>query len=136
VSIALSPAHNAARLDATRAFADAGEGNSTITFFIDPQPASPQDPATATPLCTVTLAKPCGTITNGVLTLAQQDLAGDLVLASGTPTWARWYAGDGQVVCDGDVTDDTGTGVFRLAGDNGALLYAGAALQLGTCAFS
>lgn len=125
--------HNTARLQASLAFANTGAGNSTLTFYATMQPER-GEPAGGTPLVVVILAKPCGTVTAGVLTLSQADPAGDLVAVSGTPLWARWLSGDGALVGDGDVSDGAGNGFFKIAGTNGTMLYAGGSMLLGATA--
>lgn len=57
---------------------------------------------TPTHLGTLTLSKPCGTVTNGVLTfdaIAEEESA----QANGTASWARFSDGDGNAVLDASV---------------------------------
>ena len=129
----------AAQLAATVAFADTGTTNSYITIY----------DAAENLLVTVQLAKPCGTVTTGVLQLHQEapggDLiaasgvlqlhqeapGGDLIAASGVATRASWFAGNGSLVAQGDVTDEAGAGPFILGGAAGTQLYAGGRAILG-----
>ncbi len=130
--------HNTARLDGgTLAFASSGPANSRIYFYATPKPTVGGDPGGA-PLVQVTLAKPCGFITGGVLTLAQADPSGDMIAASGVALWGRWVNGDGVLMGDGTVSDSApdSTGFFKLAGTSGTMLYAGARLLLGTIALT
>lgn len=123
-----SPAHNEARLSASLVFANTGAGNSTIEFYASDYPST-------TALVTVAvLSKPCGTIAAGVAALTQDAAEGDLVTSTGTVLWGRWKNGSSQIVIDADVSDNTGTGFFKIAGTSGTLLYAGGSLLLGTTA--
>lgn len=111
----------AAQLAATVAFADTGTTNAYITIY----------DAAENLLVTVQLAKPCGTVTDGVLQLHQGALGGDLIAASGVATHASWFAGNGSLVAQGDVTDEAGVGPFILGGAAGTQLYAGGRAILG-----
>jgi hypothetical protein len=133
MTLQTSIAHNAARLMGSVAFADTGAGQSRMRFYATARPALGADPG-GPALAEVVLAKPCGSVANGVLTLAQQDASGDLVLVTGAPVWARWINGEGALVADGDVSDDAGSGDFKIGGTAaGGILYAGARLRLGAC---
>lgn len=131
MTITISVQHQDSRLQGTVAFADSGPTNSTIEFYATAQP-SPGLDAGGPALATVVLAKPCGTVSGGVLTLAQLDLAGDMATGTGTLLWARWLNGNGVMVADGAVTDDLGTGDFKIAGASGTVIYAGGSVLLGT----
>lgn len=111
----------AAQLAATQAFADSGSGNSYIVIYDTSENA----------LATLILSKPCGTVTAGVLRLHQQLPGGDLIAASGVATHASWFAGNGTLVAQGDVTDEAGIGPFILGGAAGTQLYAGGRAILG-----
>ena len=84
----------------------------------------------------ITLAKPCGTVNAGVLTLVQADAGGDLILDTGTALWARWVNGDEMHVADGSVSDASGDGDFKVSGAAGTLLYAGARALMGISTLS
>ena len=118
---AISQEHNAARLAATVAFADAGLSASRIDYF----------DASDNWLATVTLAEPCGEVEAGVLQLRQADPSGDMIAASGIAAQARWYNGDGLLVASGAVSDESGTGPFYVQGTAGTQIYAGGKLVLG-----
>ena len=135
MTLAISAAHNAARLQGTLAFADTGAQNSRIRLYATARPATGGDPL-ASPLVEITLAKPCGAINAGVLTLVQTDAGGDLIAETGTALWARWVNGDEMHVADGSVSDAAGDGDFKVSGTMGALLYAGARALLGTSTLS
>lgn len=127
----ISVALNNARLEATRDFADLGTGNSTIMLYGTTQPL-PGGSETADPLVTITLAKPCGSVTGNLLVLEQNAPAGDLIANTGAALWARWVNGNGDWMADGDVTDESGAGDFKVAGTTGTTLYAGGKAILGT----
>lgn len=133
MSLSISTALAAARIAATRDFIDLGTAHGRIRFYGNTQPAAGATPG-ASPLAEITLAKPCGSITDAVLTLAQNDTAGDLILLNGAAIWARVVNGNGDFVMDGDVSDEAGDGAFKVAGTTGTALYAGGSLLLGTTA--
>ncbi|MFD2755036.1 hypothetical protein [Comamonas terrae] len=117
----ISAAHALVRLQATQVFADSGPGASTVKLY----------DAAEQLLATLTLTRPCGTITEaGYLQLTQAQ-AGELILASGVAVYGVWGTSDGRMVARGDVTDEAGAGVFRLLGTSGTQLYAGGLVILG-----
>ena len=77
--------------------------------------------AGGTLLATRALKRPCGTLNAQGRIELQQATADDLVAASGTATYGEWVAGDGTTLGYGDVTDNTGAGVFKLAGTTSLL---------------
>lgn len=117
-------AANAGRL----AFLDTGAGNATIQIYGTARPAAGAA-AGAAPLVTVVLAKPCGTVDNGLLVLASQDPAGDLITTSGTATWARFVNGAGTWAFDADVSVEGGAGEVQFPGTT---LFAGGRAPLST----
>ena len=132
----LGPDHILAQLAASIAFADAGAQSSRIRLYADAGAATGATPAGA-PLAEVTLAKPCGTIAAGQLTLHVADPAGAMVLATGQPRAAQWVSGEGKLVAAGTVTDMDHGGDFRVGGastppgDDTPTLYAGGLVLLG-----
>lgn len=118
----ISAAHNAARLAATIAFADAGANPSRVEFF----------DAAEQLLVAVSLTKPCGTVVGGVLRLTAADVSGSLITADGIATHATWTSGSGTTVASGPVTDESGDGPFVLEGADGTQLYAGGRAVMGT----
>lgn len=132
----VGPEHALAQLAASLAFADAGANPSRIYLYADAAVATGAAP-TASPLAEIKLAKPCGTIAGGVLTLHPADSAGALVLVTGIPRAARWVSGDDMLVSAGTVTDMIHPGDFRVgggttaAGDDSPTLYAGGLVLLG-----
>jgi len=96
-----SPAVRNARAQVIANALDAGSGPAQWQFYTGPQPAAGGALTTQTLLATVLLTDPCGTVTDGVLTLTS---AGDvLAVASGIIAWARFTDSAGTVVLDADV---------------------------------
>ena len=122
MTLAISIAHNNARLQATADYADAGALNSRIRLY---------DVADVL-LVTLTLAKPCGAIVANKLVLEQADPTGDMIPVQGSATKGVWINGANEVVGEGTVTDEAGDGDFKISGTTGTLLYAGARAILGT----
>ena len=128
--------HALAQLAASIAFADAGAQPSTIRLYADAAAATGSAPA-GTPLAEIPLAKPCGTIAAGQLTLHVADPAGAMALATGQPCAAHWVNGAGLLVAAGTVTDMDHGGDFRVVGaptapgDDTPTLYAGGLVLLG-----
>ncbi len=80
---------------------DGGAGPAKWLFYTGPQPDSGAAITTQTLLATVLLTDPCGTVSDGVLTLSS---AGDvLAVASGVIAWARFTDSAGTLVLDADV---------------------------------
>lgn len=122
-----------ARLEAVVAYLDTGTGNAKIRIYDGTKVDPPGDAPGAGNhlLAEVTLDKPCGTVTSGVLELTAADIP--LVLTSGTATWARFINGNGDWAIDADVSTDAGTGFVRL---DSTTLYAGGKLGLISCAMT
>ena len=117
----ISEALHLAQLQAALVLAETGSGNSYIVLY----------DASAAPLATLILAKPCGTVTEVVLQLTQQEPGGDLIANTGLAAQADWFSGNGVLVASGLVTDESGTGPFILGGTAGTQLYAGGRAILG-----
>jgi len=98
--IAITTALSEARLSGTIAFLDTGAGNAAVRIYGEIRPATPADTPTSVMLVQVSLTKPCGTVTAGVLTLTQ--LEDGLIAETGTATWARIVNGDGATAFDCD----------------------------------
>lgn len=136
MSLTIGPAHALAQLAATLAFADTGAQPSCIRLYADAGAATGAAPG-GTALAEITLAKPCGSIAAGQLTLHPADAAGAMVLANGQPRAAQWISGAGLLVAAGTVTDLGHGGDFRIsgaptpAGDDTPSLYAGGLVMLG-----
>lgn len=121
MTLAVSTAHNNTRLAATVAFADTGTANSRIHLY----------DASDVLLVTITLDKPCGTIVADKLVLEQLDPVGDLIATTGAAVSGVWVNGDDDVVAEGTVSDDAGSGDFKVGGTSGTTLYAGGRAILG-----
>ena len=117
----ISRDHRAARNGASISIADAVAGASSVRLY---------DAQGGLLLGVRTLAKPCGSITPegriGLLSASAQDL----VQVTGAAAWAEWCDGSGTPIAWGAVTDEAGTGPFKLAGTSGTMLYAGGAVLL------
>lgn len=137
MTFAIGADHALAQLAATIAFADQGPAAARIYVYTTAQPATGADPGGAAQ-AEIVLAKPCGTIAGGALTLHVADPAGTMVLATGLPRWARWVSGTGALVADGTVTDAASGGDFIVSGaatppgETSPQLYAGGIVLLGT----
>lgn len=120
MTLAITTAHNDARLQGTLTFLDTGTGNAAVRIYGGTRPATPATVPGSAMLVQVELTKPCGTVNAGVLTLTQ--LADGLISESGTATWARVVNGDGATAFDCDAGQGTGAWEVQLAQ---TLLYAG-----------
>ena len=135
----VGPENTLAQITASLAFADAGALPSSILLYAEAAVATGAAPTTSA-LAEITLAKPCGTITGGVLTLHPLDTAGTLVMSTGLPRWGEWVSGAGVLVAEGSVTDDANSGDFTVAGgttppgETSPLLQAGGLVLLGATA--
>jgi hypothetical protein len=121
MTLAISVEHNNALLAATVAFADTGSANSRIRLY----------DASDVVLVTMTLTKACGTVVDDKLVLQQLDPSGDLIAVTGEAVTGVWISGTGAVVAEGTVSDEAGSGDFKVAGTTGTMLYAGARAILG-----
>lgn len=123
--IEISQAHTSALLAGTKGFLDDDPGGrARIRLYAGVRPAINGSP-TGTLLAEIRLQQPCGAVNNGVLTLLAD---GDgLVLAAGTPTWARVVTASGATAWDCDVSDNNGSGEIKL---ESTTLYAGGSVRL------
>ena len=137
----ISPGAALIQLQATMAWADTGAGSSRLQLFTNAQPSPGADAGVAAQVEFV-LAKPCGTITDGVWSLIAAAPGGTMVLINGIPRWGRWLTASGAWVADGDVTDPDHNGAIRIDGgatpDGGTspMLYAGGLAVLVGTAFT
>lgn len=130
----LTPAHDAARTTAAQAaanaktlqLADAGAGPSTLRLYTDADPVTQE----RAHLVTIVLAKPCGTIVGGQIQLAQADPLGDMVAATGVPTFAQWCDGDGVVIADCSVSPADGDGDLKISTRQDGMIFAGGFVTL------
>lgn len=102
MNIKLPVALRSSRITAIKSALDNDTNPGYIEFYTATQPDTGGAAITTqTKLGTCVLSKPCGTVTNGVLTFdaMADDVAAD---ASGNIVWARFYDGAGAWVMDGD----------------------------------
>ena len=117
MTISISTAHRAARNQASITLAGAA---STLRFYTAEG---------GTLLATRTLANPAGTINaQGRIVLSAS--ATDLVAETGSVGWAEWCDSAGAVMAAGTVTDQAGSGDFKLAGTAGTTIYQGGRVLL------
>ena len=125
--ITLSTAHAASRaaaaLSATLTALNAGATGATVSLYTTTRPANGEDAGGAAQ-AVITLPKPAGTISAGVLTLGAADDA--MILSTGVALWARIEA-NSVILLDCDVSDTGGTATIRLATTT---LYAGGSVRL------
>ena len=130
----LTTPHNTARTTAAQAaanaktlqLADAGAGPSTLRLYTDADPVTQE----RTHLVTIVLAKPCGTIVGGQIQLAQADSLGDMVAATGVPTFGQWCDGDGVVIADCTVSNAAGDGDLKISTRQDGMIFEGGFVTL------
>lgn len=130
----LTQAHDDARAAAARAaanahtinVADAGAGPSTLRLYTDADPVTEE----RTLLASIVLSKPCGVIVSGQIQLAQADPQGDMVAATGVPTYAQWCDGDGTVIADCTVSNDAGDGDLKISTRQDGMIFEGGFVTL------
>lgn len=125
MTIAITQAHNEARLEGTRSFLDQGAASAKVRIYGGVRPATPNDAPGSAMLVEIELTKPCGTVAAGVLTLTQQ--ADGLIAETGVATWARFVNGNGATAFDCDAGEGAGAWELQLAQ---AQLYAGGAARI------
>jgi len=125
MTIAITTALNAARLTGTVAYLDSGTGNAAVRIYGGTRPATAADTPTSAMLVQISLTKPCGTVSAGVLSLTQ--LEDGLISNSGIATWARVVNGDGATAFDCDCGEGMGAWEVQLAQ---AQLFAGGAARI------
>ena len=125
MTVAVTAALNDARLQAVANWLDTGSGNAAVRIYPSPRPATPADTPTTAMLAQISLTKPCGALTNGVLTLTPE--ANGLIAETGTATWARIVNGNGDTAFDCDC--GTGPGAWEVQLPQ-ATLYAGGAARI------
>ena len=103
---------------------DAGAGHGKITLYTATQPALGAT-TSLTAQCVIELAKPCGVVSNAVLTFVN-DVEGQRT-AEDTVTWARFTDSDGTFVMDASVSAVDGPGEIWISSTTG---YIGAFVQL------
>lgn len=121
MSLAFSTATRNARAEAIIAQLDKAATAGSLELYTTTQPAAGAS-AGGSPIATIILQKPCGTVSVGVITFAISQPA--QVSPGGTVLWARGKDGDGYWVLDGNVAV-TGTPGAAFTLDD-VVLYAGA----------
>lgn len=99
--IEISTELNDARLVGTAARLDAAATPARIEFYASPRVAITATPGAAA-LVVVTLAKPCGVIAGGTLSLDVTPPPEGQVATSGDIAWGRIVDGDGVALLQGD----------------------------------
>lgn len=117
--IAISPAHNAFRLEGSRAALLAGAGQPQILLYDGVQPG-PGEAGAGQLIATAVVAD--ATMVAGVLVLTPTP-APVIVMTSGTPTWARVLDAAGGWWMDGDASELDGA--FVKLATPGPYLYGG-----------
>lgn len=136
----IGPEHAAFQLAASIVFADGASGPSRIRFYATAKPSAGGSPG-GTHIAEIVLAKPCASITGGVMVLHPATPEGGMVLTSGVPLWGRWDRSDGLLVVDGTASDTDHDGFFQiiggttLPGDESPTLQAGGLVLLGALTF-
>ena len=132
-ALALAPALFTARLQGMLAWLDAGSGQARIDLMGDAWPGAGFPGGT--PLATITLASPCGSVQGDVLLLTSSTSEGPVVAVSGEARWARLVTAGGIWALDCAVAVDAedATAGLLIAGtqagpNGGALLYKGGRL--------
>lgn len=113
MTVAITVEHNEARLAGTLTFLDAGSNPARLRIYGGARPETPATTPTSAMLVEIRLTKPAGTISNGLLTLTQQE--DGLITASGIATWARLVNGDDVTALDLDCSGTDGNGDVKLA---------------------
>lgn len=126
MTLSISGPHRDARSQATITYADLGSGRAHLDLY----------DVSNNLLVSMSLQKPCGTLTGGVIVLHQYNVAGDQILLDGSAVLGKWVNGNGDLVGQGDVSDSAGSGDFKISGTTGTTLYAGAFALLGTTSLS
>lgn len=125
MTVAITQAHNDARLTGTVNHLDSGTGNAAVRLYGGTRPATPADTPGSVMLVQIPLSKPCGTVSAGVLTLTQ--LEDGLIGSTGTATWARVVNGEGATAFDCDCGEGPGAWEVQLAQTS---LFAGGAARI------
>lgn len=120
MTVAITLEHNEARLAGTLSFLDAGPNPARLRIYGGTRSLTPSAVPGSVMLVEITLTKPAGTISNGLLTLTQQE--DGLIMNTGVASWARLMNGADATALDLDCSDTGGSGDVKLASTN---LYLG-----------
>ena len=113
MTVAITQEHNEARLSGTLSFLDAGTNPARLRIYGGTRPANPAATPASAMLVEIPLTKPAGTISNGLLTLTQQE--DGLIAVTGIATWARLVNGNDVTALDLDCSGTNGAGDVKLA---------------------
>ena len=108
----------------TMTLADAGDNASTLAIY------DSATPGTRVRLATITLDKPCASIVTGKIQLAQASSTGDIVAATGIPTWAEWLDGNGALLATCTVSAEDGEGDLKISSRADGQIFAGGFITL------
>ena len=113
MTVAITQAHNEARLAGTLGFLDQGSIPARLRIYGGTRPPDPVVTPTSVMLVEIRLTQPAGTVAGGRLTLTQQ--ADGLITATGIASWARLVNGNDVTAMDLDCSDSDGDGDVKLA---------------------
>ena len=113
MTVAITIEHNEARLAGTLAFLDAGPEAARLRIYGETRPATPAHAPASALLVEIRLTRPAGVISDGLLTLTQQE--DGLIAATGIATWARLVNGNDVTALDLDCSGADGDGDVKLA---------------------
>lgn len=106
MTVHIATAVRTARSTVIRDAIDAGSGAGKLRIYSGTQPATANTAASGTLLLELTLQDPCGTVTDGVLTVDTGPAITDDSLATATAGWGRFLDSDDNAVIDGSVGVD------------------------------
>ncbi len=110
---------------------DGGSGKAKWRFYTGPKPVAGAAITTETLLATVLLTDPCGSVTDGALTLTSD---GDvLAVADVVIAWSRFTDSADTYVMDADVTNTAGSGAIKI--DN-TQVYTGGTIRVVSATFT
>lgn len=107
MTMQISRDHRAARNQASIDLADTGASPSVIELY---------DAQGGNLIAVRTLGKPCGVINAEGRIVLQPSIANDMVQLTGKPTFAIWRSGAGASIAGDAVTDQNGSGPFKVMG--------------------
>ena len=120
-----SPAVDAAMLSGIATLVNASTNPAYAQVFGGTRPATPGDTTAEIELVALVFAIPAVALVGAELVFTQADLSGDMISATGTATWARFFNGENEWLFDCDVTAMAGTGPLKIDGTDGTTLFAG-----------
>ena len=92
---------NEAALTGRRDWLDSGAGHARFEIYGNTRPATDGGAAGASPLVEIPLARPCGTVASGFLSLVPLNPF-ELAANSGGPVWARLISANNEWASDFD----------------------------------